>query len=72
MKRTVTQTDRVLKHLRKFGSISPLAAWSSYGIMRLAAHIWELRQRGVAIKTEMVLVGWPGKYLARYSLGEKK
>lgn len=67
------QTDLILLHMKKFGSITHLEAESEYGIARLASRINDLRKQGVAIKSEMVT----GKnrrneptHFARYSLAE--
>ena len=40
------QTERVLRHLRDFGSLTALEAMSDYGIMHLASRIDELRKDG--------------------------
>lgn len=48
----MTQTDRVLRHLREFGSITAAEAMHEYGIFRLAARIADLRRLGVAITKE--------------------
>jgi hypothetical protein len=48
----MTQTNTVLKHLEKRGSISPMEALVSYGIYRLSASIYELREEGYGIFTE--------------------
>lgn len=47
-----TQCDRILRHLKDFGSISSLEAVSEYGIMRLAARISDLKKKGYAISSE--------------------
>ena len=47
----MTQRTKIIKHLRNFGSISPLEARAVYGIERLASRIDELRQNGHAITT---------------------
>lgn len=67
------QTDLILMHMKKYGSITHLEAESEYGIARLASRINDLRRQGVAIKSEMVT----GKnrreektVFARYSLME--
>jgi len=57
----------VLKHLIARGSISPVEAFSSYGTLRLAARIHELRQDGANIKTEMRKDA-AGHTYARYTL----
>ena len=57
------QTERVLRHLRDFGSLTALEAMSDYGIMHLASRIDELRKGGWPIQTV------PVKGVNRY--GEK-
>lgn len=47
------QCERVLEHLKTYGSITPLEAQELYGIMRLGARIWDLRHKdGVRIRKE--------------------
>lgn len=47
------QCERVLEHLKTYGSITPLEAQELYGIMRLGARIWDLRHKdGVKIRKE--------------------
>ena len=65
------QTDLILMHIEKYGSITSLEAEKEYGIMRLASRINDLRRQGVSIKSEIVT----GKnrrgettHFARYSL----
>lgn len=62
----MTQTKTVLKHLRKRGTISPMEALVSYGIYRLAARIFVLREEGYGIKTELREDGAGHRY-ARYN-----
>lgn len=38
-----------MRHLRDYGSITPLDAMREYGIMRLASRISDLRKGGVNI-----------------------
>lgn len=45
----MTQCDLILRHLQDYGHISPVEAFSEYGIMRLAARIADLKDRGVHI-----------------------
>ncbi len=47
------QSRKVLAHLKKRGSITPMEALITYGITRLAARIHELRQAGFDIATQM-------------------
>jgi hypothetical protein len=60
-------TRRILSHLEKRGSISPIEAHVSYGDMRLAARIFDLREVGYDIITTMKKCEGGHKY-ARYSL----
>lgn len=68
----MNQNDRILRHLRDNGSITPLDALSEYGIMRLASRISDLRSMGYDISREMVSSrnrnGEATRY-ARYTLG---
>ena len=48
----MTQTERVEKYMRDFGSITQLEAFRDLGIMRLSARIWDLRNAGRIIKAE--------------------
>jgi hypothetical protein len=51
----ITQCDRILRHLKDYGSITSLEAVTEYGIMRLASRINDLRSQGVAIVSEVVM-----------------
>ena len=48
----LTQCDRILRHMKDYGSISPLEAMSEYGIMRLASRISDLKDQGYPIVAE--------------------
>ena len=50
----MSQNDRLLRHLRAFGTIQPMTAWSQLGIYRLASRICELRKDGHNIEKRMV------------------
>ena len=67
----MTQKDRILRHLRDYGSITSLEAMTEYGIMRLASRINDLKKRGYNICSVMEAgknrYGEPTVY-ARYSL----
>ena len=47
-----TQNDRILRHLKDFGSISSLEAITEYGILRLASRINDLKRMGYTITSE--------------------
>lgn len=51
--RKSTQKERLLEHLKAFGKVDPLKAWSQLGIYRLAAVVHLLRQDGEPIVTRM-------------------
>lgn len=46
-----TQTDAVLEHIRRYGSITSMEAFEEYGITRLSSIIFGLRHRGLDIET---------------------
>ncbi|MCF6777311.1 helix-turn-helix domain-containing protein [Thiotrichales bacterium 19X7-9] len=47
------QSEAILKHLKRHGSITPLEALNEYGCLRLGARIYDLRSQGIEIKTEL-------------------
>jgi hypothetical protein len=49
----MNQREVILKHLRDYGSISPLEARHVYGIERLASRIEELKRDDVPVVTHM-------------------
>lgn len=51
-KTKMTQCEKIMRHLRKYGSISSLEAITEYGILRLASRVNDLRKRGVDIVGE--------------------
>lgn len=65
--RLTPQARKVLLHLEKNKSITPLEALGVYGIFRLAARIWELREIGKQITT-VHMTDNEGKPYARYVL----
>lgn len=48
------QTERIMRHMRDYGSITALEAMQEYGIMRLASRVSDLRSSGVKIRRTMV------------------
>ena len=52
-KKKMSQEDVVLAHLEQYGSISSLEAFGIYGITRLGARIWNLRNGGFDIDTQI-------------------
>lgn len=49
----MSQNELVLKHLQRYGSITPLQAFDLYGIMRLGARIYDLKRQGENIRVHM-------------------
>lgn len=49
-----TQCERILRHLRDYGSITQGEAYSEYGIARLASRINDLKKKGFIITSETV------------------
>ena len=50
--KTLTQKDRIIRHLNDKGSITALEAMKEYGIMRLTSRICELKDEGYNIRSE--------------------
>ena len=50
----LNQKQKVIRHLTNYGSITPLDAYGDYGIMRLAAVIFNLKEDGYDIDSEMI------------------
>lgn len=63
-----TQAKRILAHLARHDSITPMEALNLYGCFRLAARIAELKSAGHKIQTLHVRND-SGKRYARYVLG---
>lgn len=59
--------ELILEHLKQGHSITPLAALDLWGCFRLGARIWDLRDRGYEIETE-ILETVSGKRIAQYRL----
>lgn len=63
---TKSQTEQIKAHLEKGGTLTPLEALNKFGCLRLSGRIFDLRESGLAIKSNMVLRN--GKRVAQYSL----
>ena len=50
----MTQSQRILRHLEDYGSITQMDAIMDYGIMRLASRVNDLRKDGHPIVSERV------------------
>ncbi|APF16971.1 hypothetical protein Calab_1507 [Caldithrix abyssi DSM 13497] len=66
----MTQSELILKHLIRNKGITALEALRLYGCLRLSARIWELRQRGYRIDSQLIELK-NGKKVARYMLKNK-
>lgn len=70
----MNQNQQVLNHLVKYGSITPKQALDRYGIMRLGARIYDLRNLGYRIdkttENGKNRLGKPCKYARYYLKGE--
>lgn len=64
--RKLSQCELIMRHLRLYGSITPLVALKKYGCMRLGARIWDLRKCGHSITVANVKEN--GKHYAKYIL----
>ena len=62
----MNQTERILNHLKQGREITPLEALYNYGVFRLGARIWELREQGYQIKSTIIKKG--KKHFASYKL----
>lgn len=75
MAKKLNQKQKVLRHLQEQGSINPHQALFDYSIMRLAAVIFDLKEEGHDIVTELVRstnkFKEPVTY-AKYRLANKK
>ena len=68
-----TDCELILMHIKKYGSITHDEAAAEYGIKLLSARIYDLRDKGYNIKTDMVSCkNRRGRIsnFARYSLAE--
>ena len=54
MKTKLLQKDKVLRHLKEIGPITPLDAFNDYAIMRLTSKICELKDEGYNISTTIL------------------
>ena len=67
----MSQCERIISNIERFGSIDPMSALVDIGVFRLAARVNDLKKDGHCIKSEMVTVqNRFGEYcrVARYSL----
>ncbi len=65
-KGTISQRKIILAYLKEGKDITAFEALKLCGSLRLSGRIWELRERGYNIKTNMVIRS--GKRVAQYHL----
>ena len=67
----MTQHDMILDYIERFGSISPMEAFSDLGITKLSTRVSEMSRSGIAFnkktETSKNRLGKPTSYM-RYSL----
>lgn len=62
----MSQTEKILEHLKSGRTLTPLEALQEFGCLRLAARVWELRSQGYDIQArDRVLPN--GKHVAAYA-----
>ena len=49
----MTQCEKILDYMDRFGSISPAEAFTDLGVMRLAARISDIEKSGIPIDRDM-------------------
>ena len=52
-KDAMKQNRQVYEHIKTMGSITTMEAFTLYGITRLSARIFDLKNKGVEVKKEM-------------------
>ena len=70
MTRRESQNLMIAKHLKKYKSITWMVAYQQYGVVRLSARCFDLKKKGIPIKSELITHG-EVKY-ARYTLISSK
>lgn len=48
-----SQCDRIIEYMREYGQISTYTAFKKLGITRLSGRIYDLRQQGYRIESDM-------------------
>jgi len=70
MEAITSQTKEIKKYLQSGKSLTPLGALYQFGCFRLGARIWDLKNEGMHIKTEIIEITSAGKTkrVAQYSM----
>jgi len=64
----MSQTSQILNFLKDGNAITPLQALQRFGVMRLGARIWDLRQSGYRDKIKSTIVKRGDKHFAQYRM----
>lgn len=68
---SMTQTEKILRHIAEHGSITPVEALQEYGCMRLASRMCDIKRAGYSVcrtmETSRNRYGDPVRY-ARYTV----
>ncbi len=71
--KTVTQVEKIIEYIKRYGSITPLDALKDIGCMRLASRMCDIKAMGYGIVSEIESSqnrdGEPVRY-ARYRFAE--
>jgi hypothetical protein len=60
------QSEQILAYMMRGYTITPLEALSQFGCFRLGARCYDLKHRGINIKSEMVHDVKTGKHYKKY------
>lgn len=67
----MSQSDAILDALKRGETLTPLDALKRFGVFRLGARIWDLKQAGH--KIEMRMIETPsGKHVAEYFIPQTR
>lgn len=64
----MSQTSQILDFLKDGNTLTPLQALQRFGVLRLGARIWELRERGYRDKIKSTIVVRGDKHFAQYRM----
>lgn len=63
-----SQCKKILKYLLQYGSITTMKAYEKFGCTRISARIFDLKQLGIGIETEMVYKKKPDGEFVHYGV----
>lgn len=50
----MTQCERIVDYIKKFGSITPFQAFADLGITKLATRVSEMKRKGIQFEQELI------------------